>query len=57
METIGLVDRRVGDTLSENARRWLGTDRIWRTWGALGFTATLIAFVVWFIPHIVFDAW
>ncbi len=54
LETIGLINRRPGDTLSENTRRWLGTDRTWRTWGALSFVAALVGFVVWFVPHIVF---
>jgi hypothetical protein len=57
LEIIGLVNRRPGDTLSENTRRWLGTDRTWRTWGALGFVAALVGFVVWFVPHIVFSVW
>lgn len=57
LETIGLVKPKTGDTLSENTRHWLGTDRTWKTWGAGGFVAALIAFVVWFIPHIVWNLW
>jgi flagellar biogenesis protein FliO len=52
-----LVRREPGDTLSENTRAWLGTDKTWKTWGALGFVIALVGFVVWFVPHIVFHAW
>lgn len=57
LEGVALVRREPGDTLSENTRQWLGTDRTWKTWGALGFVATLVGSVVWFIPHIVFKVW
>jgi hypothetical protein len=57
LEGIALVRRQPGDTLSENTRHWLGTDRTWTTWGALGFVIALVGFVVWFVPHIVFNAW
>lgn len=59
LETIALINRRRGDTLSENIRRWLGIDppnpiaRI----GIPAFAAVLIIFVIWFIPHIVFQVW
>lgn len=59
LETIALVNRKRGDTLSENIRRWLGIDppnpaaRI----GIPVFVAALIIFIVWFIPHIVFQIW
>jgi hypothetical protein len=57
LETIALIRRQPGDTLSENTRHWLGTDRRWATWGALGFVVALVGFVIWFVPHIVFKAW
>jgi hypothetical protein len=57
LEAIALVRREPGDTLSENTRAWLGTDKTWKTWGALGFVIALVGFVVWFVPHIVFHAW
>ncbi|MFG1602859.1 hypothetical protein [Actinoplanes sp. NPDC049265] len=57
LEGIALVRRAPGDTLSENTRHWLGTDRTWKTGGALGFVAALVGFIVWFVPHIVFRSW
>ncbi|GIE98942.1 hypothetical protein [Paractinoplanes rishiriensis] len=57
LETIALARRQRGDTLSENIRVWLGTDKRSKTWGALGFVVALVGFVVWFIPHIVFNIW
>lgn len=54
LEGLALIKRKDGDTLSENTRTWLGTDKRWKTWGALGFVVALVTFVVWFIPHIVF---
>jgi hypothetical protein len=59
LETISLANRKRGDTLSENTRRWLGIDppnpvaRI----GIPLFVAVLVIFVIWFIPHIVFQIW
>lgn len=55
LETIALIDRSTEDTLSENTRRWLGTNKSPKTWGAVGFIVALVGFVVWFIPHIVFN--
>lgn len=57
LETIGLADRRPGDTLSENTRRWLRTDRGWKSAGPLAFIAALVGFVIWFVPHIVWEIW
>lgn len=57
LESIALARRADGDTLSANIRRWLGTDKTWKTWGAAGFAVALIGFVGWFIPHIVWKAW
>jgi hypothetical protein len=57
LEAVALIRRGRGDTLSENLRSWLGTDRTWKTWGAFGFVVALIGFVVWFLPHIVFKTW
>lgn len=57
LEGTALAKRKEGDTLSEQTRRWAGTDRTWKTWGALGFTGVVAGFAVWFIPHIVFRLW
>lgn len=57
LEGIALVRKKDGDTLSENTRTWIGTDKKWKTWGAAGFAAALIGFVIWFLPHIVFKSW
>lgn len=57
LETIALANRRDGDTLSENIRRWLGITppNARRRVTVPVFAAVLILFVVWFIPHIVFN--
>lgn len=57
LETAGLLNKKEGDTLSENTRTWIGTEKTWKTWGALGFVAALVGFVIWFVPHIVFKTW
>jgi hypothetical protein len=57
LEGIALIRRQPGDTLSENTRHWLGTDRTWKTWGALGLVVALVGFAIWFVPHIVFKSW
>lgn len=57
LEGIALVKRKPGDTLSENTRRWIRTDKGWKSAGPLAFMAALIAFVVWFLPHIVWEIW
>ena len=58
LETIGLVRRQTGDTLSEATRHWLGIERGKALkGGAYAFAAALIAFVAWFIPHILFQVW
>lgn len=57
LETIALANRREGDTLSENIRRWLGITppNPRRRILVPAFVAGLLVFVVWFIPHIVFN--
>lgn len=59
LETVALANRRQGDTLSENIRRWLGIHppSTVRRVGVPMFVAVLVGFVVWFIPHIVFSLW
>lgn len=58
LEGAGLVNRKTGDTLSENTRIWLGIRKgQWRTKGALAFIVALLGFVAWFIPHIVWQLW
>ncbi|WP_326554661.1 hypothetical protein [Micromonospora sp. NBC_01813] len=57
LEGIGLINRKPGDTLSENTRHWLGVDRGWKSAGPIGFIVALVAFVVWFVPHIVWEVW
>ena len=57
LETIALVNRRKGDTLSERTRAWLGITppNARRRIAVPVFAAVLILFVCWFLPHIVFD--
>lgn len=57
LEGIALVRKKEGDTLSENTRTWIRTDKGWKSAGPLAFMAALLAFVVWFIPHIVWEIW
>ncbi|MDH6462070.1 hypothetical protein M2302_002245 [Micromonospora sp. A200] len=57
LEGLALAKKREGDTLSENTRVWLRTDRGWKSAGPLAFIVALVAFVVWFIPHIVWRLW
>lgn len=58
LEGLALIKKAEGDTLSENTRHWLGIRAgKWRTAGAFGFIAVLVGFVVWFIPHIVWQVW
>jgi hypothetical protein len=57
LETIALVRKADGDTLSENTRTWIGVRRGWKSAGVLGFMAVLVGFVIWFIPHIVWGVW
>lgn len=42
-------------TLSETLRRWLGIDppKPWRRASVVIFTSAMLAFVGWFVPHIV----
>jgi hypothetical protein len=55
LETIALIDRRRGDTLSENIRAWLGIDpvRPQRRIAIPVFIGAFLTFVAWFVPHIV----
>ncbi|MEV0616176.1 hypothetical protein AB0I81_22875 [Nonomuraea sp. NPDC050404] len=57
LETVALINRRRGDTLSENIRRWLGITppSVQRRIAVPVFVAVLVAFICWFLPHIVFD--
>lgn len=57
LETIALANRRDGDTLSENIRRWLGITppSTRRRIAVPVFVGALILFLVWFLPHIVFN--
>jgi hypothetical protein len=57
LETVALANRRKGDTLSERTRAWLGITppNARRRVAVPVFAAVLILFVVWFLPHIVFD--
>jgi hypothetical protein len=59
LETIALINRRLGDTLSENTRRWLGITpaRPVRRYTVPAFAAALVVFVVWFVPHIIWSLW
>lgn len=59
LEGYALWTKRTGDTLSENTRRWLGIQpvRPWRRWGVGLFSAVLMGFVAWFLPHITIGLW
>lgn len=48
-ETVALIDRREGDTLSENVRKWFRTST---KRGAWTFRLVWITFAVWFYFHI-----
>lgn len=54
-ETWAIVSRGRGGTLSEKTRKWLGVDppRPRRRAALLTFSAALVLFTVWFVPHIV----
>ncbi|WP_326644572.1 hypothetical protein OIE67_25700 [Nonomuraea fuscirosea] len=57
LEIIALINRRRGDTLSERTRAWLGITppNARRRIAVPVFAAVLILFLVWFLPHIIFD--
>jgi hypothetical protein len=59
LETIALVDRRRGDTLSERTRALLGIYpvRAVRRVAVPVFAAVLVIFVGWFVPHIIWGWW
>ena len=49
LETIGLITKRNGDTLSERTRQWFRTNtRV----GASIFGVSWVVFAVWFLVHI-----
>lgn len=50
VETIALIDRRPGDTLSEHLRSWFATRGKPRWWQAR--RAVLVVFLVWFPVHL-----
>jgi hypothetical protein len=56
---VALANRRKGDTLSKNLRRWLGINplRPVKRYTIPVFVAGLVGFVVWFVPHIVLSIW
>lgn len=55
LETIALIDRRKGDTLSEKTRALLGIEPVKpiRRVAIPVFVAVFVGFVAWFVPHIV----
>lgn len=59
METIAIVNKRRGDTLTATTRRWLGVDPVnaRRRVGIPLFAAALLIFTSWFLPHIVAGWW
>ncbi|MCW2881920.1 MAG: hypothetical protein JWQ95_6020 [Sphaerisporangium sp.] len=59
LETVALANRRTGDTLSENIRRWLGIHpyRPVRRYAVPAFAVVLLGFVAWFVPHILLSIW
>jgi hypothetical protein len=59
LETIAIVDKRRGNTLTATTRRWLGIDppNKRRRIGIPLFTAALLIFAVWFGFHIDLGWW
>lgn len=58
LEGVGLAKRKTGDTLSESTRHWLGIVKGGRLGKkAIAFAAALVLFLIWFIPHILFQIW
>ncbi|MBF8189121.1 hypothetical protein ITP53_25985 [Nonomuraea sp. K274] len=59
LEGIALVTEDKPDTLSENIRKWLGIDPVSKRKRVAVpvFAGSLIAFLAWFIPHIVWSIW
>lgn len=53
-ETVGVVSKGKGGTLTERVKLWLGVDppKPRRRWAAGVFLAALALFAVWFGPHI-----
>lgn len=57
LEYKAIANKRDGDTLSENTRRWIGLfskSAPRRLTGAVLFSAVIAGLVGWFIPHIIF---
>lgn len=59
LETVGILTKAHGDTLSERTRERLGIQprRPWRWWAFPAFAAVLAGFVIWFLPHIRLGIW
>lgn len=53
LETIAILNKTDGDTLSEYTRKWLGVFPK-KQWSIVGATA-LLGFLVWFGWHVVFQ--
>ena len=63
LETLSLVSKEKGDTLSENTRRWLQVHDIEvpskRGRAAIGggVVGVLTGLLIWFVPHIASTSW
>ena len=51
LEAYGILSAPAGDTLSERFREWFRTDTVL---GKVMLSVTLLCFVGWFIPHLIF---
>lgn len=56
LETWAIFSKKVGDTLSERTRKWLGLEpeKPFRIAASSAFAMVLVLFVAWFVPHILF---
>lgn len=54
LEGIALLNKKDGDTLSENTRKWIGLKEngVKRVAGASIFAGTILGFATWFVVHI-----
>lgn len=52
IEGFALRNNKVGDTLSENIREWIGTNNPSRTWAMWIARIIVAAGLVWALPHL-----
>jgi hypothetical protein len=51
IEGFALRNNKVGDTLSENIREWIGTNNPSRTWAMWILRIGLGGLLIWAVPH------